>query len=67
MERFDECRYWQGLSQTGEERYKALAIDNMEFLWEVFYDEASDGFHTWKNGEAKYPASWMIFPCWQKP
>ena len=42
---------------TGKEEYRDLAIANMQFLLEKFYDRNSESFfHTWKNDEAKYPA-----------
>ena len=42
---------------TGNERYKQLAISNMQFLLEKFSERNSNGFfHTWKNETAKYPA-----------
>jgi uncharacterized protein YyaL (SSP411 family) len=42
---------------TGNEEYRDLAIANMQFLLEKFYDKNSESFfHTWKNEEAKYPA-----------
>ncbi len=41
---------------TGIERYKNLAIDNMQFLLQAFFD-VNDGLrHVWKNGIAKHPA-----------
>ena len=47
----------KAFSVIGEESYRKLAVDNMHFLWKEFYDEEGDEFHhTWKNGEAKYPA-----------
>ncbi len=42
---------------TGHEQYRQLAISNMQFLFEKFVVENSNEFyHTWKNGEAKFPA-----------
>jgi len=42
---------------TGNEKYKKLAIDNMQFLLTRFAAERNGKFyHTWKNDEAKYPA-----------
>jgi len=47
---------------TGNETYRRLAIDNMQFLLNNFTgkkenDPIAIGFHhTWKNGTAKYPA-----------
>ncbi len=42
---------------TGNETYKELAIRNMSFLLEQFsMDENGAYWHTWKNGQGKYPA-----------
>src|SRR6185503_6473077 len=42
---------------TGNIKYRQLAVDNMEFLLEKFRGSDSGGlYHTWKNGQAKYPA-----------
>lgn len=42
---------------TGNERYRVLAVDNMNFLLANLSSENGDGFHhTWKNDIAKYPA-----------
>jgi uncharacterized protein len=42
---------------TGNEKYKQLAIGNMQFVFDKFYDSKSKEFyHTWKNDLAKYPA-----------
>jgi uncharacterized protein YyaL (SSP411 family) len=42
---------------TGEEEYRQLAIANMEFLWKnLAGKETGEFYHTWKNGQAKYPA-----------
>ncbi len=42
---------------TGNEAYRQLAIDNMQFLLAKFGAENSNGYyHTWKNGIAKFPA-----------
>jgi uncharacterized protein len=47
----------KAFAATGEERYRQLAIDNMEFLLANFSaDGESDLFHTWKNEQAKFPA-----------
>ncbi len=47
----------KAFSVSGEESYRRLAIDNMNFLWKEFYNEERNEFyHTWKNGQAKYPA-----------
>lgn len=42
---------------TGEEKFRQLATRNMKFLLEHLVDKGSNEFrHTWKNGEARYPA-----------
>ncbi len=42
---------------TGNEAYRQLAIDNMQFLLANFKSKAANEFHhTWKNNIAKYPA-----------
>ena len=47
----------KAFSVSGEEVYRQLAIENMQFLWKEFYDEEQDRiYHTWKNGAAQYPA-----------
>lgn len=48
--------YSKAFSATGIEKYRLLAVQNMEFLLEKFHDSQSGGFfHTYKN-EAKFPA-----------
>ena len=42
---------------TGNENFRQLAIDNMQFLLEKFAKKnATEYFHTWKNDTAKQPA-----------
>ncbi len=42
---------------TGNEQYRQLAIDNMQFLLNNFRGKSLNEFHhTWKNDTAKYPA-----------
>lgn len=42
---------------TGNEVYRQLAVDNMQFLLRKFCVEGSNDFHhTWKSDLAKYPA-----------
>ena len=42
---------------TGNPEYRQLAVDNMVFLMEKFRaGQPGEFHHTWKNGEAKYPA-----------
>ena len=47
----------KSFAATGIEKYRGLAIDNMQFLLSRFR-AGDDGemFHTWKNDKAKYPA-----------
>ena len=47
----------RAFAATGNETYKRLAIDNMNFLLKHFAIGGSQALnHTWKNGIAKYPA-----------
>lgn len=47
----------KAFAATGEEAYRDLALDNMRFLLSRFRTGTSLTLHhTWKNGEAKYPA-----------
>jgi uncharacterized protein YyaL (SSP411 family) len=41
---------------TGKERYRQLAITNMQFLLDKFCKSGNEFYHTWKNGQAKFPA-----------
>jgi hypothetical protein len=42
---------------TGNNEYKQLAIDNMQFILDRFsIDNSNELHHTWKNNIAKYPA-----------
>ncbi len=42
---------------TGNEEYRQLAIQNMQFLLSNFAEKKLNGFyHTWKNRHAKFPA-----------
>jgi uncharacterized protein YyaL (SSP411 family) len=42
---------------TGIEAYRGMAIENMEFLLKHFQVKGSNRLHhTWKNGEARFPA-----------
>jgi uncharacterized protein YyaL (SSP411 family) len=42
---------------TGNEIYRSLAIDNMEFLLQkLVASNIGEFYHTWKNDEAKFPA-----------
>lgn len=41
----------------GDESFKELAVQNMDFLWEKYYDTGTGNFHhTYKNNKARYPA-----------
>ncbi|MBL7699596.1 MAG: thioredoxin domain-containing protein [Chitinophagaceae bacterium] len=49
--------YSKAFAATGIEKYRLIAVRNMEFLLEKFSDGSEGGFfHTYKNGSAKYPA-----------
>ena len=47
----------KAFAATGNENFRQLAIDNMQFLLSKFSNEKTgEYFHTWKNGIAKQPA-----------
>ena len=47
----------KAFAATGNEKYKQLAIENMQFLLSKFSNnDTSECFHTWKNNIAKQPA-----------
>ena len=47
----------KAFAATGNEEYRQLAVRNMRFLLENLKDGDTPGFHhTWKKGQAKYPA-----------
>jgi len=47
----------KAFAATGIEKYRQLAIANMEFLLAKFnVNSSSEFYHTWKNDKAKYPA-----------
>ena len=47
----------KSFAATGNEEFKRMAIQNMSFLLEKFSKiDLPEFYHTWKNGEAKYPA-----------
>lgn len=48
---------------TGNEVYKTLAINNMEFLLANFNTDNGRFLHTWKNNQAKYPAFLDDYAC----
>ena len=48
--------YSKAYQALGEENYKERAIANMDFLLNGFKKNERELFHTYKNGEAKYPA-----------
>jgi len=42
---------------TGKERYQQLAVSNMDFILRAFKDQGTGKWnHSYKNGQAKYPA-----------
>ena len=48
------CKAYAAL---GDEEYKTLAIHSMKFIYDHFYiDEKSGWRHSYKNGEARFPA-----------
>ncbi|HET6766197.1 MAG TPA: thioredoxin domain-containing protein, partial [Chitinophagaceae bacterium] len=47
----------KAFAATGNETFRQLAIDNMQFLTNKFSGNTTDGyFHSWKNNIAKQPA-----------
>lgn len=48
--------YSKAYSAFNEDGYRQRAIQNMAFLWEKFQGGHGKFHHTYKNGEAKYPA-----------
>ena len=57
MECINEYSALQSICSTGNESYRKLAIDNMQFLLRKFSNNnTADFFHTWKNNIAKQPA-----------
>ncbi len=49
--------YSKAFAATGFEKYRLLAVRNMKFLLEKFRQgEEGNFFHTYKEGQAKYPA-----------
>ncbi len=48
--------YSKAYAATGNDDYLQTALKNMAFLLKVFPAEDELYFHTWKNGQAKYPA-----------
>ena len=47
----------KAFAATGNESYKKLAVDNMEFLLSKFLkNNTTEYFHSWKNNIAKQPA-----------
>ncbi len=46
----------KAFAATGNEEYKQLAVDNMNFLFEKLVIPSGEFQHTWKNGQAKFPA-----------
>ncbi|HOZ68615.1 MAG TPA: thioredoxin domain-containing protein [Chitinophagaceae bacterium] len=48
--------YCKAYEATGNEKYRDQALRNMDFLLSAFRDETGQYRHTWKNGQARYPA-----------
>ncbi|MGZ3937702.1 MAG: thioredoxin domain-containing protein [Flavisolibacter sp.] len=48
--------YSKAYAATTNLHYREVAERNMEFLLSAYTDGGGMLFHTWKNGEAKYPA-----------
>ncbi|HLF44951.1 MAG TPA: thioredoxin domain-containing protein, partial [Chitinophagaceae bacterium] len=47
----------KAFAATGNQRYRELAIKNMDFLLAAFSaPETNNFFHSWKNGRANHPA-----------
>ncbi len=47
----------KAFAATGEEKYRQLAISNMQFLLRNFAKgDTGEFYHTWKNEQAKHPA-----------
>lgn len=46
----------KAFAALGHERYREMAIKNMEFIWDHFRVAGKGFHHAWKNGQAKYPA-----------
>ena len=47
----------KAFAATGDELYRQLAVDNMQFLFQKFAIKDRVGFHhTWKDEHAKFPA-----------
>ena len=47
----------KAFAATGNNSYRQLAVDNMEFLLSAFQVKGAFGLHhTWKNNQAKHPA-----------
>jgi uncharacterized protein YyaL (SSP411 family) len=55
--------YSKACAALGDDHYRQVALQNMEFMLRQF--QAADGFlhHTYKNGEAKYPAFLDDYAC----
>jgi uncharacterized protein YyaL (SSP411 family) len=47
----------KAFAATGNAKYREMALANMKFLLEQFASDKPDEFlHTWKNGQARFPA-----------
>lgn len=48
--------YSKAYAATGNRHYREIAIQNMDFLLSAYKTDTELLHHTWKNGQAKYPA-----------
>ncbi len=48
--------YSKAFAATGIEKYRVLAIAHMRFMLNKFMGKDGEFYHTYKNGEAKFPA-----------
>jgi uncharacterized protein YyaL (SSP411 family) len=55
--------YSKAFAATGNERYKLVAIKNMEFLLSRFVAGDNEYYHTWKNWKGKQPAFLDDYAC----
>lgn len=53
----------KAFAATGNEAYRTMAVSNMQMLLQKFDAGVEGLFHTYKNGEAKYPAFFDDYAC----